>query len=183
MSRTVLSTAALALVLLAGGCGDEEPPQPSAGSGAEPESPCLVTSEQLTEITGTTQEVREVDVPGGGLGTELACDTVADERDVSMEWSLREPSIDPPPTHEEQRTFVEDRGNEVAEADLSDGRSGWVGFGTSGGHAGANVVTVLDDLLLQVSVTAYDADSGVGVAQVKDEALALAEAVVAARSE
>jgi hypothetical protein len=183
MSRTVLSALVLALVLLAGGCGDEEPSPPPAASGGEPESACLVTAEQLAEITGTPQEVREVDVPGGGLGTQLACDTAEDERTVSMEWSLREPLIDPPPTHEEQRSFVEDPGNEVAEAELGDGQPGWVGFGPSAGHAAAKVVTLLDDLMLHVSVTAWDDDSGVGVAQVRDEALALAEAVVAARSE
>ncbi|WP_457205332.1 hypothetical protein, partial [Nocardioides sp. P5_C9_2] len=104
MSRTVLSAAVLALVLVAGGCGDEAASPPPAPSGAEPGTTCLVTAEQLAEITGTPQEVREVDVPGGGLGTELACDTAEDEREVSMEWSLQKPFIDPPPTFEEQRT-------------------------------------------------------------------------------
>ncbi|KRF35019.1 hypothetical protein ASG94_12870 [Nocardioides sp. Soil805] len=174
----MLSTAALALVLLAGGCGDEEPSPEPNGSAGEPEPACLVTAEQLAEITGTPQEVREVDVPGGGLGTELACETVLDEREVSMRWSLREPGIDPPPTLEEQRTYVEDPGNEVETVDLGAGQSGWVGFGTSAGLTGANVVTLLDDLMFQTSVTAYD-DTGVSVEKVRDEALALAEAVVA----
>ena len=178
-----LRPAAVAVLLLAtlAACGEDEPraadPTPSTPTA---DTPCLVTADQLKEITGTSQEIREVEVPGGGLGTQLFCETALDEREVAMTWSLQEPFIDPPPSHEEQRTFVEEDEMVVEEADLGEGQSGWVGAGRVFDHSEARVVTLLGDLMLHVEVNADD-DGTVSSSQIKDEALALARAVVAAR--
>ena len=183
--RTSLGAVVAVLVLLgATACAADDEPEVSPAPTTPPAaSPCLVSADELTDLTGTPQEVREVELPDGGLGTELFCETVLDERDVSMEWKLREPGVDPPPSLEEQRTLIDDPGMTPEEVDLGGGFSGWAASGRPIGLAEAQVVALLDDLMLHVTVTAHDDDSGLGPADVEDEALGLARAVVAARQD
>lgn len=178
-----LSAVALVLMAALAGCGDDTvtdtDPDKAGQSAPADAGPCLVTAEQLEEITGTAQTIQEVDVPDD-LGANQTCGTQLDERDVSMKWSLSEPFIDPPPTHEEQRVQVEDPGLTVEEADLGDGQDGWIGAGQYAGLPRARIYTILDGLALSVEVTATDKDAGLQKDEIADEALQLARAVVVA---
>ena len=179
-----LSAVSLVLIATLAGCGDDDVvtdqyPDKSGQSAPADAGPCLITAEQLEEITGVPQTIQEIDVPDG-LGAEQACGTLLDERDVSMRWSLSEPFIDPPPTHEEQRVQVEDPGLKVEEADLGDGQDGWIGAGQYSGLPRARVYTILDGLELSVEVTATDRDAGLQKDDIADQALQLARAVVVA---
>ncbi len=177
-----LRAAAAAAVLLAAltACSTDEGSGAAKQTGPEAtQTSCLVTSDELGEITGVKQEIQEVDVPDG-LGATVTCETVVDERGVSLTWGLNEPFIDPPPTFGEQRALVEEEDMVVEETELGSGLAGWVGAGRVFDHLEARVVTLLGDRILNVEANADD-EAPVSVSQIKDEALALARAVVAAK--
>lgn len=174
--------AALALLVPLAACGDEpSSSRPRSGSSTAPAevAPCLVDEDTLAELTGTGQSIEEVDVPDE-LGADLNCETSVDDRDVQMKWSLSDPFIDPPPTHEEQRDDVEEAGMAAAEADLGSGLVGWVAAGFVFDHEEARVIATLQEQVLHVEVNAAD-DAAVSRSQIRDEALALARAIVAVK--
>ena len=181
-----LRASATAIVLLASltACvGDEEPwtsPSPSPSARPDPvDGPCLVTREQLNEITGTEQTI--VEVPSEGLA-EFICATTLDDRYVVMQWFLEEPSAGRPQTHQEQRIELDDLGLTVEEASLGKGQTSWVGMGKPIAYPYAQVNAQVNDQSLEVMITAYDEGSPLTVVQIREESLALARAVVAATS-
>ncbi|WP_126688283.1 hypothetical protein [Nocardioides ferulae] len=174
LGRGVVS---LAIVLALTGCqessGDEPGPEPTA----EAAGPCLVTAEQLTEITGVAQELLEPDVSE----VRTHCQTMLDERDVSIEWGLHQPALDPPPTQAELRSYLVEDDSTVAEIDLGAGVRGWAARGTPVGLPIGQVVAVLDDRVLQVEVTGTAmGGEDVPVDEVGHDAEEIAKTVVAA---
>ncbi len=156
----------IALICLLASCGDSSPPPPEASaaepSTAEPStteprtdniSPCLVTSDDLAELTGTAQTVTPSDVPG----VDLYCDTVADSRGVEMEWFLKKSPRGKTPSHQKQRSFMERTGMTVSEVDLGSNTLGWLGTGPADLPM-AQILTVVDGLRLYVNVIDVETD-------------------------
>ena len=188
MTRATTGTAPAALLpaallvgaLLLSACGGTPSgaPTPSSAPTPTPTSrrtpdvapPCLVSAEQLAEITGTSQEVETSPVPG----VELYCETTPDARGIEMFWYLEDPAPRRLPTARQQGRSVRDRGLDVSRLDLGATRPGWLGLGP-GDVPNAQVLTVLDGAELHISVLGGDADP----ADLGEEATALARALVA----
>lgn len=171
-------TATLAAAVLTG-CqtsGDQKRPADDAPpSAASP--PCLLTAQQLTDITGTEQEIREPDE----YDTRFECQNLLDGRGALIRWGLRETSLNPPPTLQELRGRAEQNGSVVEEVTLGKGIVGWLARGTPVGLPEGSVIALFDGRLLDVTVRGTGlGGEDVPVDEVAENALAVAQAFVSA---
>lgn len=182
--RTHLLVALLAAVLL-GGCGNaDDPSDPATSSSPTADAPCLVTPEQLTEITGVEQSLSESDAPpvdpDADPDDELLCRTLVDERDTTIEWQLSGADLAAGGalTHADLRDYVARGDAEVTEVGLDAGSPAWVGQREEAGAALTVVAVSLDDLWLNVELSGDD--ESVDRAGASDEAVAVTTALVEA---
>ena len=92
MPRQLLALLTTAVLLSGCGAEDDAPARPAPESASEAASPCLVTAEQLTEITGVEQTLSETSAPpldpDDDPVEEVSCDTTLDEREVKISWQV-----------------------------------------------------------------------------------------------
>lgn len=183
--RPYLPAVLLAAVLLGGCAGDTDAPDPSDTASGSPDgadAPCLVTAEQLTEITGVEQTLSESDAPpvdpDADPEDELLCRTTVDERDTTIEWQLSSSDLAAGGTltHNQLRDYVARGDAEVTEVDLDAGTPAWVGQREEAGAALTVVAASLDDRWLSVELSGND--EAVDRAGARDEAVAVTSALV-----
>lgn len=181
LRRTAVSLALLAALAACGDPDDEttESPEPTptqtAADTPSAAGPCLVTEQELQDISGTAQTLEEV--PSDGLA-ELICQTAADERGVVMLWSVEKGGDQ---TAEGQRDELDGLDLQVSPADLGDGQTGWIGVGKPVGYPHAQLKTLLaDQQVLEVTLTTYDTDSALTGRDLGEETLELSSSLVSA---
>jgi hypothetical protein len=179
----LLTTAALLCGCSAQG---DDPARPVPESAPESASapPCLITAEQVAEITGVEQSLSEVDAPpldpGDDAVEEVSCDTALDEREVKISWQVGGADLTAggPITHDELRIFVEQGDAKVTEAEVGAAEPAWVGTRSELSLVWATAAAVAEDSRLVVEVVGDDETTDVG--QARTEVLAVTEALVEA---
>lgn len=188
MPRQLLALLTTAVLLSGCGAEDDDPARPSPESASESPSesasPCLVTAEQLTEITGVEQTLSETGAPpldpDDDPVEEVSCDTTLDEREVKISWQVggADLTVGGPITHDELRIYVEQGDAEVTEAEVGAAEPAWVGTRSELGFAWATAAAVAGDSRLVVEVVGDDETTD--VSQARAEVVAVTEALVEA---
>ncbi len=164
------------------GCGtqDDTPARPAPPAAA----PCLITAEQLAEITGVEQSLSAADAPpldpDDDAVEEVSCDTALDEREVKISWQVggADLTVGGPITHDELRVFVEQGDAEVEEAEVGAAEPAWVGTRRELSRVWATAAAVEGDARLVVEVVGDDETTD--VPQARAEVVAVTEALVEA---
>lgn len=173
------AAALLAGVVLLGGCQgsddpDPSPSSPSSATAAPEAGPCLIGSEELTEITGVAQEVAEPREDGATTN----CETAVDERSVGFFWTIEE--RDEAPTVDELRDEVEAPGAEPERTTLDGDTEAWVAEGSSPEQPFVEVLLAVEGRVVQVvGSTVPSGEEPVAQTQLVDETLAAADAIAA----
>ena len=184
MSRRLALVTGAALAILLSGCGDGDTetgsPTPTTAGTATAAQPCLLGDDQLSEITGTPQELAEP----SELETGFECETLVDERGVAITWGLRESSLNPPPSPEELRELVEMSDFPARQADFGGGVTGWLAKGEPVGLPEASAIALLEDRVLEVTATGTTTGGeDVPVDDLAGNTLEVARALVAAHGD